>query len=93
MHSKAHPKLMENRFQGALNKKDEKWNEKSHARVCEGARARGGGLLNKNAIIIYDRNNKPDFIKREYQPYLAKRIIKINSALGKDQNKKILSYL
>ena len=51
------------------------------------------GLLNKNAIIIYDRNNKPDFIKREYQPYLAKRIIKINSALGKDQNKKILSYI
>ena len=35
------------------------------------------GLLNKNAIIIYDRNNKPDFIKREYQPYLSKSIIKL----------------
>jgi len=51
------------------------------------------GLLNKNAIIIYDRNNKPDFIKREYQPYLSKSIIKIKSALGKNQNKKILGYI
>ena len=51
------------------------------------------GLLNKNAIIIYDRNNKPDFIKREYHPYLSKSIIKINSALGNNQNKKILSYI
>jgi ADP-heptose:LPS heptosyltransferase len=51
------------------------------------------GLLNKNAIIIYDRNNKPDFIRREYQPYLSKSIIKINSALGKNQNKKILNYI
>ena len=28
---------MKNGFQEALNKKDEKWSEKSHARVCEGA--------------------------------------------------------
>ena len=31
-------KIDGNRFQDALNKKDEKWSEKSHARVCRVAR-------------------------------------------------------
>ena len=51
------------------------------------------GLLNKKAIIIYDKNNKADYIKKEYHPYLAKKIIQINSDLGKRLNKKILSYI
>ncbi len=51
------------------------------------------GLLNKKTIIIYDKNNKADYIKKEYYPYLAKKIIQINSDLGKRLNKKILSYI
>ena len=51
------------------------------------------GLLNKKAIVIYDKNNKANFIKKEYHPYLAKKIIQINSDLGKTLNKKILSYI
>ena len=42
MEPKLVPKSMENRFQDALNKKDEKWSEKSHARVCRGARVCAG---------------------------------------------------
>ena len=51
------------------------------------------GLLNKKAIIIYDKNNKADHIKKEYHPYLAKKIIQINSGTGKALNEKILSYI
>ena len=42
MEPKLAPKSMENRFQDALNKKDEKWSEKSHAGVREGARVCAG---------------------------------------------------
>ena len=50
MEPKLAPKSMKNGFQEALNKKDEKWSEKSHARVCGPPRAapeilgRGGGV-------------------------------------------------
>ena len=51
------------------------------------------GILNKRAIVIYDKNNKPNFIKKEYQPYLAKKIIQINSGVGEKLNREILSYI
>ena len=51
------------------------------------------GILNKKAIIIYDSKNKPSFIKKEYQPYLAKKILQINSDAGEKLNKKILSLV
>ena len=50
------------------------------------------GILNKKAVVIYDRNNKSNFIKKEYHPYLAKKIIQINSDFGPKLNNKILSY-
>ena len=53
MEPKLAPKSMKNRFQEALNKKDEKWSQKSHAGVREGVRvyaAQGlGGPLNQLA--------------------------------------------
>ena len=51
------------------------------------------GLLNKKTIIIYDKRNKANYIKKEYHPYLAKKIIQINSGTGKALNEKILSYI
>ena len=51
MEPKLVPKSMENRFQDALNKKDEKWSEKSHAGVCGGVRARGVGWGPLNQFI------------------------------------------
>ena len=50
------------------------------------------GLLNKRAIIIYNKKNKVNFIKKEYHPYLAKGIVQLSSDAGKQLNKKILSY-
>ena len=44
MEPKLAPKSMKNGFQEALNKKDEKWSEKSHAGVCEPG---GWGPLNQ----------------------------------------------
>ena len=38
MEPKLAPKSMKNGFQEALNKKDEKWSQKSHAGVCKGVR-------------------------------------------------------
>tara|TARA_X000000950_G_C13868172_1_gene641731 strand:- start:1011 stop:1964 length:954 start_codon:yes stop_codon:yes gene_type:complete len=51
------------------------------------------GLLNKKAVIIYDRNNKANFIKKEYHPYLSKKVIQIDSEIGEKLNRKILSYI
>ena len=51
------------------------------------------GILDKKAVVIYNRNNKPNFIKKEYRPYLAKKIIQINSDFGPKLNNKILSYI
>ena len=44
------------------------------------------GLFNKKTIIIYDKNNKTNYIKKEYHPYLAKKVIQINSGTGKAFN-------
>ena len=50
MEPKLAPKSMKNWFQEALNKKDEKWSQKSHARVCDCVRLYAtwglGGPLN-----------------------------------------------
>ncbi len=51
------------------------------------------GILDKKAVVIYNRNNKSNFIKKEYHPYLAKKIIQINSGSGPKLNNKILSYI
>ena len=49
MEPKLAPKSMKNQFQEALNKKDEKWSQKSHAGVCDCVRMYAtwglGGLL------------------------------------------------
>ena len=42
MEPKLVPKSMKNRFQEALNKKDEKWSQKSHAAVCDGVQGCAG---------------------------------------------------
>ncbi len=46
MEPKLVPKSMKNGFQEARNKKEEKWIEKSHARVRKVVRPGGGGPLN-----------------------------------------------
>ena len=51
------------------------------------------GILDKRAVVIYDKNNKSNFIKKEYRPYLAKKIIQIDSGSGIILNNKILSYI
>ncbi len=51
------------------------------------------GILNKKSIIIYNSDNKPSFIKKEYHPYLAENIFQIDSVAGKKLNKKILSLI
>lgn len=48
------------------------------------------GLFNKNTVIVYDKNNKPDFIKKEYSPYMATNIRKLNSNKGPDLNNEII---
>ena len=45
MEPKLAPESMNNGFQDALNKKDDKWSEKSHAVVRRVVRARGVGSL------------------------------------------------
>ena len=55
MEPKLAPKSMKNRFQEALNKKDEKWSQKSHAGVCKGVRVYasqglGGPLKSINPV-------------------------------------------
>ena len=42
MEPKLAPKSMKNGFQEALNKKDEKWSEKNHARAREGVQGCAG---------------------------------------------------
>ena len=55
MEPKLAPKSMKNRFQEAFNKKDEKWSQKSHANVREGAQGcatwgLGGPLESVNPV-------------------------------------------
>ena len=51
------------------------------------------GILNKKAIIIYDNQNKPDFIMKEYKPYEIKNLVQIKSDNGQQLNNKIISGL
>ena len=51
------------------------------------------GILNKKAIIIYDNQNKPDFIMKEYKPYAIKNLVQIKSDNGQQLNNKIISGL
>ena len=65
MEPKLAPKSMKNRFQEALNKNDEKWNQKSHAGVCGGARGcaaqgLGGPLKSINPVSPEGPEGQPD---------------------------------
>ena len=51
------------------------------------------GILNKKALIIYDNQNKPDFIMKEYKPYEIKDLIQIKTDNGQKLNNKIISGL
>ena len=51
------------------------------------------GILNKKALIIYDNQNKPDFIMKEYKPYEIKNLVQIKSDNGQQLNTKIISSL
>ena len=51
------------------------------------------GILNKKSLIIYDKQNKPEFIMKEYKPYGIKNLIQIKSDYGKKLNNKIISSL
>ena len=51
------------------------------------------GILNKKALIIYDNQNKPDFIMKEYKPYEIKDLVQIKSDNGQKLNDKIISGL
>ena len=51
------------------------------------------GILNKKALIIYDNQNKPDFIMKEYKPYEIKDLVQIKSDNGQKLNNKIISGL
>ena len=51
------------------------------------------GILNKKALIIYDNQNKPEFIMKEYKPYEIKNLIQIKSDNGHQLNTKIISSL
>jgi ADP-heptose:LPS heptosyltransferase len=51
------------------------------------------GLLNKKTIIIYDSQNKPEFIMKEFKPYENKNSIQIKSTSGKKLNSEIISCL
>ena len=51
------------------------------------------GILNKKTLIIYDNQNKPDFIMKEYKPYEIKDLVQIKSDNGQKLNDKIISGL
>tara|TARA_A100001015_G_scaffold309913_1_gene410249 strand:+ start:926 stop:1882 length:957 start_codon:yes stop_codon:yes gene_type:complete len=51
------------------------------------------GILNKKSIIIYDKQNKPEFIMKEYKPYKIENLIQIKSDIGEKLNSKIISSL
>ena len=51
------------------------------------------GLLNKKSIIIYDSQNKPEFIMKEFKPHENKNSIQIKSNNGKKLNNEIISCL
>ena len=51
------------------------------------------GILNKKALIIYDNQNKPDFIMKEYKPYEVKDLVQIKTDNGQKLNNKIISGL
>tara|TARA_B100000963_G_scaffold332103_1_gene323362 strand:+ start:949 stop:1905 length:957 start_codon:yes stop_codon:yes gene_type:complete len=51
------------------------------------------GILNKKALIIYDNQNKPEFIMKEYKPYEIKNLVQIKSDNGQRLNTKIISGL
>ena len=51
------------------------------------------GILNKKSIIIYDRQNKPEFIMKEYKPYEIENLVQIESDIGEKLNNKIISSL
>ena len=51
------------------------------------------GILNKKTLIIYDNQNKPDFIMKEYKPYEIKDLVQIKTDNGQRLNNKIISGL
>ena len=51
------------------------------------------GILNKKTLIIYDNQNKPDFIMKEYKPYKIKDLVQIKTDNGQKLNNKIISGL
>ena len=51
------------------------------------------GILNKKSIIIYDKQNKPEFIMREYKPYEIESLVQVKSDIGDILNNKIISGL
>ena len=51
------------------------------------------GILNKKALVIYDNQNKPEFIMKEYKPYEIKNLIQIKTDNGHQLNTKIISSL
>jgi len=51
------------------------------------------GILNKKSIIIYDKQNKPEFIMKEYKPYKIENLVQIKSDIGEKLNSKIISSL
>ena len=55
MEPKLAPKSMKNGFQEALNKKDEKWSEKSHAGAREGV----PGCAEKGGRLPINNQSKP----------------------------------
>ena len=52
-----------------------------------------GSFFDKNLIVIYDKKNKADFIKKEYFPYMAKNIKQINSNVGPNLNNEIIQLI
>ena len=76
MEPKLAPKSMKNRFQEALNKEDEKWNQKSHAGVCKGVRlyatwGLGGPLKPINPVSPEGPEGQPDALG--HSPRAGKR--------------------
>ncbi len=51
------------------------------------------GILNKKALVIYDNQNKPDFIMKEYKPYEIKDLVQIKTDNGQKLNNEIISGL
>ena len=47
----------------------------------------------QKSIIIYDKQNKPEFIMKEYKPYKIENLVQIKSDIGEKLNNKIISSL